>query len=89
MVGELLCALWLVFRPASISLAPVAWAGLALVVAIWLSTAVIQIPCHHRLAQGFDDRVHRRLVRTNWIRTVAWTARGVLVLEALRQFHGG
>jgi hypothetical protein len=29
-----------------------------------------------RLSTGFDPVVHRRLVRTNWIRTAAWTVRG-------------
>ena len=30
------------------------------------------------LAQGFDARAHRRLVNTNWIRTVAWSLRALL-----------
>jgi len=54
--------------------------GLALVAVIWLSTALFQVPCHNALAQGFDPAVHRRLVGTNWIRTAAWSARGLLVL---------
>lgn len=55
--------------------------GLLLV--IWLSTAFVQIPCHHRLSTGFDADVHRRLVATNWIRTIAWTARSGLLGMAL------
>ncbi len=51
--------------------------GLLLVV--WVTTAFVSIPCHHRLSQGFDESAHRRLVATNWIRTVAWTGRTVLV----------
>lgn len=54
--------------------------GLALVLVIWLSTAAIQVPCHERLAGGFDPAIHRRLVNSNWIRTVAWSGRAVLVL---------
>jgi hypothetical protein len=38
---------------------------------------------HERLGHGYADWAHRRLVQTNWIRTVAWTARGVLVLWML------
>ena len=56
-----------------------AWTGLTLVVAIWLSTAALQVPCHHRLTSGFDEQVYRRLVATNWIRTMLWTARGGLL----------
>ena len=33
--------------------------------------------------QGFDAAVHRRLVRTNWIRTVGWTLRGALAVAML------
>jgi hypothetical protein len=32
------------------------------------------------LQKGFHETVHRRLVRTNWVRTVAWSLRGLLVL---------
>ena len=43
---------------------------------------------HARLAQRFDADVHTRLVRTNWIRTVAWSALGVLDLIALAGLRG-
>jgi hypothetical protein len=43
----------------------------------WLSTWVVQIPLHNCLAAGFDSEAHRRLVKTNWMRTAAWTLRGV------------
>jgi hypothetical protein len=48
----------------------------ALLFAIWLSTLLYYAPLHMRLSTGFDPVVHRRLVRTNWIRTAAWTLRG-------------
>lgn len=53
--------------------------GFVLVLVIWLSTAAIQVPCHERLAQGFDEQVHRRLVSSNWIRTIAWSGRAALI----------
>jgi uncharacterized membrane protein len=55
-----------------------AWLGIALVIAIWLSTALLQVPCHNRLMEGFDEATYRKLVNTNWIRTVFWSARGLL-----------
>lgn len=67
------------FRPAGVSIWFV-WAGIILLAGIWLSTAFLQVPCHETLAKGFDADVHRRLVFTNWIRTVAWSLRGLLVL---------
>jgi hypothetical protein len=54
-------------------------AGLATVLLIWASTAVIQVPCHSRLAAGFNLEDYQLLVSSNWIRTVLWTARGLLM----------
>lgn len=50
---------------------------------IWLSTAVLQAPIHTKLMRGHDEPLIRRLVFTNWIRTVAWTARGILISLSL------
>lgn len=60
-----------------------AWAGLAMIGALWASTAFLQVPCHRALERGFDARVHRRLVATNWLRTAIWTVRGGLALAML------
>lgn len=53
--------------------------GVALLFIIWVSTALLQVPCHGHLSRGFDARVHRQLVWTNWLRTISWTLRGGLV----------
>jgi hypothetical protein len=83
MLVELATTLWIAAaRPAGVP-AWMAWTGVILLAAIWLSTAAIQVPCHARLAAGFDPEVHARLVSSNWIRTVAWTARGVLALAMI------
>ena len=83
MVIELLTAIALVWlRPFGLPAWQV-WAGLALVGVIWLSTAFLQVPLHSALATGFDADVHRRLVVTNWVRTVAWSLRAALVLAML------
>ena len=55
-------------------------AGLALVGVIWISTALLQVPCHRSLASGFDAKTHERLVLSNWLRTIAWSVRGVLLV---------
>jgi hypothetical protein len=60
---------------------PLMWVGVALLAVIWLSTALWQVPRHAELTQAFDGRSHERLVRSNWIRTIAWSARAVLVLR--------
>ena len=59
---------------------PLHWIGLSLLVLIWLSTFVVQVPLHTRLGLGFDRAVWHRLVVTNWFRTIAWTVRGIIAL---------
>ncbi|HYF33958.1 MAG TPA: hypothetical protein VD994_01600 [Prosthecobacter sp.] len=53
--------------------------SLALIPAVWLSTALFQAPLHTKLMRGLRTDVVRRLMLTNWMRTLAWTARGVLL----------
>ena len=80
MLAEAATALLLVFRrPEGVPLAA-ALTGLALVVVVWLSTALLQVPRHTTLGSGFDRRAWSGLVLSNWVRTVAWSARGGLVL---------
>jgi hypothetical protein len=55
------------------------WLALGLLAAIWLSTALLQIPAHAKLSSTYDLTTINWLVQTNWIRTIAWTARGVIV----------
>jgi len=54
-----------------------------LLFSIWLSTALFYAPLHMQLSNGFDPAVHRRLVHGNWIRTAAWTLRGVAAIAML------
>ena len=54
--------------------------GLGLIGLIWVATATLSVPAHNSLAIDFTDAAYRKLVTTNWIRTIAWTARGMLVL---------
>ncbi len=60
-----------------------AWSGLGLLTVIWLNTWLWQVPAHRRLEQGFDAGTHRCLVGTNWVRTMAWSARGFIALALL------
>ena len=55
--------------------------GLVLTGAVWISTFAIQVPLHRRLAGAFDAHVHRRLVRSNWIRTIAWSLRAAIAVR--------
>jgi hypothetical protein len=88
MLAELASALWLAALPPAPSLRPVALLGALLVGAVWISTALIQAPAHGRLSRGFDVAVHRRLVRSNWIRTGAWLARVPVALALVLPWAG-
>jgi hypothetical protein len=85
MTAELATAVWLAAVPGAVEHRVVALAGLGLLAVIWLSTAFLQAPAHRRLTKGFDAAVHTGLVRTNWIRTMAWVARVPVVLAILPQ----
>ncbi|HEX9001355.1 MAG TPA: hypothetical protein VGB07_15725 [Blastocatellia bacterium] len=58
-------------------------AGLLLIGVIWLATFFLSVPQHNILSRGFDEQAHRTLVLTNWIRTVAWSARSLILLFLL------
>ncbi len=83
MLLEMGTGVWLALRPSPYFPAAAAWTGLALLAVVWGATFFLQVPEHGRLERGFDPGAHRRLVRGNWIRTVAWTLRGILVLANL------
>ena len=66
------------WRPAGVTGGQVA-IGLVLLGIIWVSTMLLQVPQHHRLASGFSEKAHRILVESNWIRTACYTARAFLL----------
>lgn len=78
MPAEAITGLWLLAdRPPSVS-SEVAALGAVMIVLLWLATAFWQAPIHGRLVKAFDSRLHQNLVRSNWLRTGLWSARGLL-----------
>jgi hypothetical protein len=77
MLAELALAAWLAWRrPDLLTLF-----GFGLVLLLWAVTLAVMAPLHGRLqAEGFRHEVHVSLLRWNWLRTVAWSVRAVLVL---------
>ena len=55
------------------------WANLGLLGMIWISTVLWQVPQHNTLLNGFNAVAHQRLIRSNWVRTFAWTVRALLL----------
>jgi len=65
----------------------VEWSAFMLIVLVWGVTFALSVPLHRKLSRRFDARTARLLVGTNWIRTVAWSLRGVLVATlVVREF---
>jgi hypothetical protein len=83
MFTELGTALALCALPLSPVAHQIAVIATALLGIIWLSTFLVQVPLHDALLKGFSAPHHQKLVRTNWIRTIAWTLRGVLAAVLL------
>ena len=86
MLVEVATSAWLLFLPLSSCGMTLAWVGVGLVFLLWISTLVLQVPCHWKLEKERDEAVIRRLVRTNWVRTVGWTARAVVVAWLLVEY---
>jgi len=83
MLTEAVTAVGLVAMPAPWISRPIMIASLVLLAGVWASTALVQIPLHKRLAQQLDPWLVRRLVASNWLRTVAWSLRSGLVIAAV------
>jgi hypothetical protein len=84
MLVEAITALALVASPPTGTGRVLPGLGLAMLVFIWAATARLIMPMHGRLLAGTDPRAQRRLVLTNWIRTMLWTGRAVVASLLLR-----
>lgn len=81
MSTEAVTAVWLlVVHPMSL----VTLTGVLLLMVIWLSTGLLQVPCHRRLALVHDVEAVRSLVRGNWIRTLSWSGRAWIAIALLQ-----
>lgn len=79
MLVEMAAALLIAVNPPPGVGRGVALVGLMMVLALWVSTALVQMPLHARLVRdGHDPGVVEALVRTNWARTALWSARALL-----------
>lgn len=47
----------------------------------WFSTFLIQVPIHTKLShQGYSLQLIEKLILTNWIRTISWSFKGVIII---------
>lgn len=76
MLTEFICASTLAYlTPSWLSLL-----ALGILIVIWLSTFLFQVPCHLKLKHKYREETANRLVHSNWIRTVGWSVRAIIVI---------
>jgi hypothetical protein len=61
------------------------WMNLIGLMLIWLSTLLLSIPYHNILSVGFDVQAAKKLVITNWPRTILWSLRSGLLAFYIQQ----
>ena len=62
-----------------------AWIAAGILGVVLLSTVLLSVPLHARMAENPDATIGHRLVITNWPRTIGWSLRGVLVAVMMWQ----
>ena len=77
MLVELLGSIALVLSVPSCKLY---WTAGALTLMVWASTVLLQMPLHSQLAKSFEAGSFQRLVASNWVRTIAWSLRSLILL---------
>lgn len=83
MTLDLLTSVALVLeRPPQVA-AWLAAAGALAAIATWAVTGALAVPAHRALGAGWNGAIGSRLVRVNWLRTVAWTAHAAIVVAML------
>ena len=89
MLVEGLCAIALFINPPGDSSRLLPFIGGVLLAMVLLSTIAMQVPRHAELAteltQAEIDRTVQLLVKSNWIRTIGWSARTVIAAVLVTQ----
>ena len=57
-------------------LTQLAGANLLLLAVLWIFTLLFQVNQHQKLSIHFSKNILRRLIYSNWIRTLLWTVKG-------------
>ena len=69
----------LLFREPRFQGDPLFLLSLGLLLLVWLSTALLQGPLHGKLEKAYDETLILRLIRWNWLRTIGWGFRAVVI----------
>jgi hypothetical protein len=83
MLVEGVCVLAFLFAPPAGLPGWLPWAGATAESVAIGTTVLVSAPLHEKLNAQFDSTTLDRLIATNWIRTIAWTARAGLAIAML------
>lgn len=83
MLVELFTAMALPFMIADQPARLLSIVALILILAIFATTAFVQVPIHDKLSAAFSASLVDRLVFTNWVRTLLWSVRSFAVVAIL------
>jgi len=78
---ELFSGIWLLFT----AFTEMFLVNMILLALIWGSTFAFQVPTHLKLIETPTHTLMNKLIRTNWIRTISWSVRSVLLGYLLLQ----
>lgn len=79
MLLELGTSVFLPVLAANIPARILGFACLAIIVLIFASTAFVQVPLHDKLSSAYSAELVDRLVQSNWMRTILWTIKSILL----------
>jgi hypothetical protein len=81
MLAELCLAIWLLLTPFTNDVfSYLNYCAFACLVIIWLATFGVAVPIHNKLTiEGYKPENIRKLIRVNWIRTIFWNLRLLLL----------
>ena len=88
MLAELAFALWLLFWPMTfIAMEYLNYFSFACLLLIWLITFLKAVPYHRKLSkEGYESSLVKKLIRINWLRTIAWTLRLLAIIGLMHFF---
>jgi hypothetical protein len=85
MLVEGVSTLWLLARTPDGVEELLPWVNAVLLAVALGSTLFLSVPLHAKMALAHNDETGRKLVVTNWPRTIAWTLRLALCVVMLTQ----
>ncbi len=79
MIIELATGLWILYDNQSL----IPFLNVVLLGIIGLSTVIFQAPVHFLLKNKMSLPLINQLIKTNWIRTISWTIRSLLLISLM------